>query len=197
MREILFRGKRVDNDEWVYGSFVPDLREVYFGDEIDGFIKPFGKTKEERLMVEVDRESVGQYTGLTDKNGKRVFEADILSIKCADEKSRPYPVYFGTYNVDGFDNDFHIGFYTKHFGEDISLGFLADSNGPADFEVIGNIFDNPELLEGDKRKGYWFDVGSLSCRCSECGCKNNKESNYCPECGAYMKGESDDKATNN
>ena len=41
----------------------------------------------------------------------------------------------------------------------------------------------------EKRTGHWFDVGSLSCRCSECGCKNNKESNYCPECGAYMKGE--------
>lgn len=46
--------------------------------------------------------------------------------------------------------------------------------------------------EKEKRKGYWLDVGSLSCRCSECGCKNNKESNYCPECGAYMKGESNE-----
>lgn len=44
-------------------------------------------------------------------------------------------------------------------------------------------------IEEEKRIGYWFDVGSLSCRCSECGCKNNKESNFCPECGAYMKGE--------
>ena len=55
--------------------------------------------------------------------------------------------------------------------------------------------DDPErYLEYKKarvveEKGYWFDVGSLSCRCSECGCKNNKESNFCPECGAYMKGE--------
>ena len=45
-----------------------------------------------------------------------------------------------------------------------------------------------QRAENEKRKGYWFDVGSLSCRCSVCGCKNNKESNYCPECGAYMKG---------
>lgn len=54
-----------------------------------------------------------------------------------------------------------------------------------------------QQAESEKRKGYWFDVGSLSCRCSECGCKNNKESNYCPECGAYMKGESNDKTTSN
>ena len=44
-------------------------------------------------------------------------------------------------------------------------------------------------IQLQQKTGYWFDVGSLSCRCSECGCKNNKESNYCPECGAYMKGE--------
>ena len=141
MREILFRGKSVNDGRWIYG----DLSN--YGD-----YRAITTTRGFSIIdsCEVIPETVGQYTGLTDKNGKRVFEADILSIKCADEKSRPYPVYFGTYNVDGFGNDFHIGFYTKHFGEDISLGFLADSNGPTDFEVIGNIFDNPELLEGDK-----------------------------------------------
>ena len=144
MREILFRGKSVTDGRWVFG----DLSN--YGD-----YRAITTTRGFSIIdsCEVIPETVGQYTGLTDKNGKRVFEADILSIKCADEKSRPYPVYFGTYNVDGFGNDFndfHIGFYTKHFGEDISLGFLADSNGSTDFEVIGNIFDNLELLEGTK-----------------------------------------------
>lgn len=144
MREILFRGKCFNTEEWVEGYLGIELLdelviqqfsydEYFESDCIDQYsVKP---------------ETVGQYTGLTDKNGKRVFEGDILSIKCADEKSRPYPVYFGTYNVGEFDNDFHIGFYTKHFGEDISLGFLADSNGSTDFEVIGNIHDKPELLK--------------------------------------------------
>ena len=141
MREILFRGKSVTDGRWVFG----DLSN--YGD-----YKTITTLKDFSIIdsCEVIPETVGQYTGLKDAHGKRVFEADILSIKCADEKSRPYPVYFGTYNVDGFGNDFHIGFYTKHFGEDISLGFLADSNGSTDFEVIGNIFDSPELLEGDK-----------------------------------------------
>lgn len=39
------------------------------------------------------------------------------------------------------------------------------------------------------KHGYWFDVGSLSCRCSRCGCKNNKESRYCPTCGSKMDAE--------
>ena len=59
MREILFRGKRVDTGEWVYGSFVPDLLEVFNGfEELDGFIKPFEKTPDKRRMVEVERSTV-------------------------------------------------------------------------------------------------------------------------------------------
>ena len=80
----------------------------------------------------------------------------------------------------------------KHIGYDIDMAELARAlkydrdqyeKGYQDGKLAGYA-----QAEG-KRKGYWFDVGALSCRCSECGCKNNKESNFCPECGAYMKGE--------
>ena len=143
-REILFRGKRLDNGEWTYGSFIPDLLEVYqnksekwLGDW--GFIKPFGKTKEERLMVEVNRATVGQYTGLTDENGKKIFEGDIV-------KTSKYGVDNGRgQNYSGKDK-FAVGYadgtYTLTNGR--RRFYLRPD---ADVEVIGNRWDNPELVE--------------------------------------------------
>lgn len=138
MRDILFRGKRVDNGEWVYGSFIPSLCELLYGDKLDGFIKPFGKTREERLMVEVDRKTVGQYTGLTDKNGTRIFEGDILEGDIEDNldpgaKWRS-AVVMGKF---GWMANDPLGSEPTPLDEfDIKEG-----------EVIGNIHDNPELLE--------------------------------------------------
>lgn len=135
MREILFRGERVDNGEWVYGSFIPDLCELLYGNKLDGFIKPFGKIRKERLMVEVDRKTVGQYTGLRDKNSTRIFEADIVKV---------YDVYCNETVVgvvEFCDGSFRI--YDKDFTS-------YDRWMYCKVEVIGNVFDNPELLEGEQ-----------------------------------------------
>lgn len=134
MREILFRGKRKDNGEWVYGFYVclgETLHYILTGklDITKGF-PMFEK-------YEVDPETVGQYTGLTDKNGQRIFEGDIL--KAAEENRKPfiYKVVF----VNGV-----FGLVVKNGGFDCSLVLWAKEC----VEIIGNIHDNPELMRGAK-----------------------------------------------
>ena len=140
MREILFRGK--GNIEWVYG----DLRHLNDGRVAirkDGEIYPY----------EVIPETVGQYTGLIDKNGKEIFEGDI--VKCLDminEIEFISVVEFGNPN-----GTYSWGWQLKHIkGDkpnfDILLWVEMEEIG-AYIEVIGNIHDNPELMRGGAENG--------------------------------------------
>lgn len=132
MREILFIGKRVDNGEWVVGDLIHrqiwkcSLTIIRVSDDGFGYYEEY----------EVIPETVGQFTGLTDKNGKKIFEGDIIAkgfelyeVRWNPEQVR-WGIYSGNYEVAGF---------TK-FSESY-------------FEVIGNIYDNKELLKNDKDKG--------------------------------------------
>ena len=124
MREILFRGK-TDDGEWVYGSFCMDAREQFNGlCGVDGFIRLYDKAKGKMQTYEVDRETVGQYTGLLDKHGKRIFEGDIVKV---DEKN---------YEVKFILGQFFIG---------INMPIAYNR---FDCEIIGNIHGNPEMLKG-------------------------------------------------
>ena len=148
MREILFRGKNVDNGAWVYGSFIPDMLEVFCITDIDGFIKPFSLNKEELTEVRVERSTVGQFTGLTDKNGTKIFEGDIIKI-IDGEKIFIASVKFGDYNQPDKILKTHIGFYfdianLASYRKDMGYWFGKTFS---EIEVIGNIHDNPELLK--------------------------------------------------
>lgn len=128
-REILFRGKRIDNGEWVEGNiFIPDKltnreppTEILVG------------TNVVRISYEVDPETVGQYTGLTDKNGKKIFEGDIMA-----------------FTAYGFD---YVGTVEFAYGSasimcEHASPFLDQAVSKHGAYIIGNMHDNPELLKG-------------------------------------------------
>ena len=133
MREILFRGKTLNGNEWVIGAGV-------YKSEGYTWIITDDVTKTENRGTGSDAiipETVGQYTGLTDKNGKKIFEGDIVQ-------------YYGTYALEVFIENGHTKirwFDTVMNGEYDELFFGFDES-LGECEVIGNIHDNPELLEG-------------------------------------------------
>ena len=140
MREILFRGKRVDNGEWVEGLLV-------FKNEIrvftthkwydEGEEGEYDTTEDLRVIPE----TVGQYTGLTDKNGKKIFERDIVEFtdKYTRKKGRAEIVF------EAFKWKYSGCYYGGN-----PIVWLCIDDGSIEFEIIGNIHDNPELLEQEK-----------------------------------------------
>lgn len=129
MRDILFRGTRKDNAEWVYGYY-----EFYNGghyiniqtDRVNSGGYPI------REFIKVIPETVGQYTGLTDKNGKRIFEGDI--VKGENWLHKDHCIHRVVFNEGGF-------YFIDKDGDPWHHDHIND------FEIIGNIHDNPELLE--------------------------------------------------
>lgn len=130
MREILFRGKRVDNGEWVYGSFLKQAGECISKDEvapIEWWI--YGMRGETAL---VDPKTVGQYTGLVDKYGTMLFEEDIIRDEDGD-------IMVVKWQSEG-------AVFVLEPKPYVSVHFY--STLPSKIEIIGNIHDDPELLEG-------------------------------------------------
>ena len=135
MREILFRGKRIDDDKWTYGYLFMCWGRCYLLWGMDG---------DNPIKEEVYPETVGEYTGLTDKNGKGICEGDIVRYRpeywcepmqsvveyCADKRN--YPAF------DLKDHDY----------EGNGLQFAHEEG--VWLEVIGTIYDNPELLEEEE-----------------------------------------------
>ena len=128
MREILFRAKRIDDGEWIEGLPSYDINgnltefEVYRG---------FANCD----IADVDSETVCQWTGLTDKNNRKIFEGDICKIH-----SGPIDEEDGCFSVEWDEGDARFALY----GEGLTVDF-GNYHGH-ECEVIGNIFDNPDLL---------------------------------------------------
>ena len=151
MREILFRGKRVDNGEWISGSILSfdDGGKVILSSTAKVFKEHGTTTICCNECYDVYPETVGQYTGLTDKNGVKIFEGDIVKEYKTKDKVKGV-VKFGEYQsgINKYADD--LGFYVEWTTENFlirELGYWCRKNM---LEVIGNIHDNPELLEGKK-----------------------------------------------
>lgn len=154
MREIIFRGKDLqEHNGWLYGYFYKsdiNKREresgkatFIFTPNCDTFIY----VPEYHNSWMVKAETVGQYTGLTDKNGKQIFEGDILGAKHPKQmKAVPFLVKYGEYeDEDGLSDCRYLGFCLQALGKCCSI--LTPLSDGIEYEVIGNIHDNPELLE--------------------------------------------------
>lgn len=140
MREILFRGKRTDNGEWTHGTLVQLPQH--------GIVRIV--TQDPPNKAEVDSDTIGQYTGLTDRNGVRIFEGDILAASYPKQtRSVPGVVKFGEFkDVDSDDIYPYNGWHIEVFGHCISI--MEPAADGIEIEIIGNIHDNPELLEVEK-----------------------------------------------
>lgn len=152
MKEVKFRGKRTDNGEWVYGNLVQmETSERYGKQEVfsNTWIVEIAKELETRAFsegcsvwanndfIQVDPKTVGEYTGLKDKNGKEIFEGDILQSQHGqngrvtwDESRLTYIVIWSA-KTSKFAEEYDSYLYQALYRS----------------EVIGNIYENPELLE--------------------------------------------------
>lgn len=152
MREILFKGKRIDNGEWVVGQYVNTCYPGN-GKETGHFIVVYPNE-----YHEIYTSTICQFTGLCDKNGKKIWENDILM--CHGNSEDLVKVAFGEFGVRNIETgtivDKVVGWHYEIIPTDAisrcepfcwSMPLTEDYIERCEMEVVGNIFDNPELLK--------------------------------------------------
>lgn len=136
MREILFRGKRIDNGEWVYGNLSILNGCIYHIIPLQVYIHTSGIPSCE--YYDVDPLTIGQFTGLPDKNGKKIFEGDTVKVTglCPDRDGEKR-----------IWRQFRVGEVFYYHGAFYFDKWILCKTSEKCIEIIGNIHDKPELLE--------------------------------------------------
>ena len=136
MREILFKAKRIDNGEWVEGCYVTsDGKSFICMDIVEHYCVIALR------WFEIDPETLCQFTGLCDKNGNRIWENDILMAHL--DESYPEDVTYETV-------EWGVAGWVGHEANSIGRQYL-DEFDTKYYEVVGNTFDNPELLQEEHK----------------------------------------------
>lgn len=164
MREIIFRGKLLSTGEWTEGNLAVSKTGAAI---ISPDATPIGK------YGQVDPETVGQFTGLLDKNGKKIFEGDVVrSVSRQNEVVGVMVFQDGSFELDCISFD-EFSMWQSFSMSDLELGQV----------IIGNIHDNPELLEANTPKpptscfGNYYDKDGNVCKSGQSGLCS-----YCVEC---------------
>lgn len=147
-REILFRGKRIDNGEWVEGYYC--IKKIVHRDgrktKVEAVCIIIANMTEKGYMCsEVNSETVGRYTGLTDKNSRKIFEGDIVKVSDSDRDDE----VFDTGDISFKNGAWYLCGEILYWLDDV-ISF--------EFEVIGNLFDNPEMIAKEEDYGVERDT---------------------------------------
>ena len=182
MREILFRGKRVDNGEWIEGNLIQYPLSSY-----SYVMSNYGFDD----AICVLPETVGQFTNMTDCINNLLFEGDL--VKAFDDKKCEFDQsYIGIVKFVG--GAFGVEWHAKNFQT-----FMPFRDIESNIMLVGNIFDNPEMLKCETLAEFQpviharWEISSDGYYpyCKKCNARpeNGKMTKYCPSCGAKMDGD--------
>jgi len=138
MREIKYRGKRIDNGQWIYGYLVKQFGEFKIYDDSK---EDFGQ-----WLFDVDPETLGQYTGLEDINGKEIYTGDICKVTSTEYYSNEYFAIDENWKMIMYVDFSNFVYKLRETSDKWCSIFLCETEG-MDIEVIDSIYEHPEMME--------------------------------------------------